>query len=224
VSKPRVLIADDHQPTRIGVREALEAGDCEVVAEAATAYAAVDLARRVKPDACLLDIAMPGSGLWALREILAPSPDMRCVMLTASDSSEDLFEALESGAWGYLLKGVSPSTVPQAIRAALEGDAVLSGRFTGRAMGAMRGQHESLDQVVNASGRTVKFTNREVEVLVLLVAGASTKEIAAQHTVSQVTVRRHIADAIHKLQVSTRAEAVALIRQQRRPRRGPADP
>ena len=222
MSKPRVLIADDHEATRIGMREALEAGDCEVVAEAATAYAAVDLARRVQPDACLLDIAMPGSGLWALREILAHSPDIRCVMLTISDSSADLLEALASGAWGYLLKGVSPSTLPQAIRAALEGDAMLSGRFTGRAMEAMRGQHENLNQVVNVSGRTVTLTNREVEVLELLVTGASTEEIAAQLTISQVTVRRHIADARHKLQVSTRAEALALIRRERRPRRGPA--
>jgi DNA-binding NarL/FixJ family response regulator len=215
VTTPRVLIADDHQAIRMGVRDALEAGGCDVVAEADTAYAAVDLARRVKPDACVLDIAMPGSGLWALREILAFSPDVRCIMLTVSDSSEDLFEALESGASGYLLKDVSPATVPQAIRAALDGDAVLSGRFTARAMDVLRGRHRRLDQVVNAQGRPVSFTNREVEVLERLVAGMSTAEIATQLFVRQITVRRHIADAMHKLQVKTRAEAVALLRKQR---------
>jgi two-component system, NarL family, nitrate/nitrite response regulator NarL len=224
VTTPRVLIADDHQAIRSGVREALEAGGCEVVAEADTAYAAVDLARRVNPDACLLDIAMPGSGLWALREILAHSPDMRCIMLTVSDSSDDLFEALESGASGYLLKDVSPATVPQAVRAAMEGDAVLSGRFTAQAMWALRRRHRRLNQVVNARGRTVTFTDREVEVLELLVAGMSTAEIAAQLSIRQVTVRRHISHAVHKLHVSTRAEAVALLWQQWRvPGPGPAD-
>jgi DNA-binding NarL/FixJ family response regulator len=219
-----VLIADDHQAIRRGVRDALESGGCDVVAEADTAYAAVDLARRVKPDACVLDIAMPGSGLWALREILAFAPDVRCIMLTVSDSSEDLFEALESGASGYLLKDVSPATVPQAIRAALDGDAVLSGRFTARAMDVLRGRHRRLDKVVNAQGRPVSFTNREVEVLERLVAGMSTAEIATQLFVRQITVRRHIADAMHKLGVNTRVEAVELLRKQRsEPRAGSGD-
>ena len=138
LSRPRVLIADDHQAIRVGVRDSLERGRCEVVAEADTAYGAVDLARRLRPDACLLDIAMPGSGLWALREILGFAPDIRCIMLTVSDSSTDLFEALDSGAAGYLLKDVAPEHVPRAVRSALNGEAVLDGALTARVVEALR--------------------------------------------------------------------------------------
>src|SRR5918992_606972 len=101
---PRVLIADDHHPIRVGVRDALEEGGCHVVAEADSAYRAVELARKVRPDACLLDLAMPGGGLWALRTILEELPDTRCIMLTISEDFDDVLEALERGAVGYLLK------------------------------------------------------------------------------------------------------------------------
>ena len=212
---PRVLIADDHEVMRAGVRDALERGGCEVVAEADTAYVAVDLALRVRPDACLLDIAMPGSGLWAVQEILVLAPHVRCIMLTVSDSSEDLFRALEAGAAGYLLKDVAPERIPEAVRSALRGETVLSGQLTARVVAALNSTGTSTEQVTNALGRPVTFTTREADVLELLVSGATTAEIAEQLFVRQITVRRHIADAMHKLHVASRTEAVALLRKQR---------
>jgi DNA-binding NarL/FixJ family response regulator len=221
VTAPRVLIADDHQAIRVGVRDALEAGGCEVVAEADTAYLAVDLARRVEPDACLLDIAMPGGGLWALREILRASPSVRCVMLTISDSAEDLMEALDAGASGYLLKDVPPDLVPQAIHLALQGESVLSHQLTARVVDAMRTGSGRLDHVTSATGRAVTFTPRQAEVLELLLSGATTAEIASRLFVRQITVRRHIADVMHMLHVNSRAEVVALLHGQRaNPRAG----
>ena len=211
---PRVLIADDHQAIRVGVRDALEAGGCEVVGEADTAYVAVDLTRRLEPDACLLDIAMPGSGLWAVREILSFAPHIRCIMLTVSDSADDIVEALESGASGYLLKDVSPDLVPEAVRKALAGEAVLSGRLTSHVVDALRARPTRQSPVIGAHGRPVTFTNREADVLELLVEGATTAEIAARLFVRQITVRRHIADAMHKLHVGSRAEAVVLLQSQ----------
>jgi DNA-binding NarL/FixJ family response regulator len=95
-----VLITDDHQPIRVGVRYALEEGGCDVVAEAETAYRAVELAGELRPDACILDVAMPGDCLWALRTILQQQPGTRCLMLTISTSSADVLEALELGARG----------------------------------------------------------------------------------------------------------------------------
>jgi two-component system NarL family response regulator len=215
VNRPRVLIADDHQAIRVGVRDALEEGGCEVVAEADTAYVAVDLALRTRPDACLLDIAMPGSGLWAVREIVDTLPGVRCLMLTVSDSSADLFEALEAGAVGYLLKDVAPEQVPEAVRSALRGETVLSGPLTARVVAALHAAPAPTQPVTNTHGRPVTFTNREADVLELLLTGATTADIAAQLCVRQITVRRHIADAMHKLHVASRSEAVELLRGQR---------
>src|ERR671914_90822 len=100
---PRVLIADDHPPTRAGVRMALEHGGIEVCAEVGSAQHAVEAAVRERPDACLLDIEMPGSGIWAAAEIAAVLPDVPVLMLTVSRDTDDLFDALRAGALGYLL-------------------------------------------------------------------------------------------------------------------------
>ncbi|MFC7359491.1 response regulator [Nocardioides astragali] len=210
---PRVLIADDHQAIRVGVREALESGGCEVVGEAESAYAAVELAHRVRPDVCLLDIGMPGSGLWAVRKITQDNPSCRCVMLTVSESSDHLVDALQAGAIGYLLKDIAPSDLAPAVRAAIEGEAILNGVLTARVIEALRGKRRTA-RVVNSQGHEVTFTDRESEVLRLLVSGLSTGEIASRLFVQPITVRRHISDAVRKLRVTSRAEAVALLRGQ----------
>ena len=209
----RVLIADDHQPIRVAVREALELGGCEVVGEADSAYAAVDLAKQERPDVCLLDITMPGSGLWAVRAISEDNPSCKCIMLTVSDESEHLFDALQAGAVGYLLKDVSPSELAPAVHAALQGEAVLDGTLTARVVEALRGKARPAG-VVNAQGHVVSFTERETAVLQLLVGGLSTAEIASRLFVQPITVRRHIADAVRKLRVTNRAEAIALLSDQ----------
>jgi DNA-binding NarL/FixJ family response regulator len=208
-----VLIADDHQPIRVGVRLALEEGGCDVVAEAETAYRAVELATDLRPDACILDVAMPGGGLWALRTILDRQPRTRCLMLTISEDSADVLGALELGAVGYLLKDVAPAEVPRAVHAALSGEAVLDGQLTAVVLGELR-RGPRADTVINADGRKVAFTPREWEVLDLLLGGLSTREIADLLGLRPITVRRHVSDAVAKLRVSSRAEALELLRGQ----------
>jgi DNA-binding NarL/FixJ family response regulator len=208
-----VLITDDHQAIRVGVRYALEEGGCDVVAEADTAFQAVELAEEVRPDACILDIAMPGGGLWALRTILDQQPTTRCLMLTISEDSADVLDALELGAVGYLLKDVDPHEVPRAVHAALSGEAVLDGQLTAVVLGELR-RGPRADVVINADGRKVTFTPREWEVLDLLLNGLSTREIAERLVVRPITVRRHVSDVVAKLRVSSRADAVELLRGQ----------
>src|SRR3954451_16612012 len=121
----RVVIADDHPPTRALVREALEQQGCTVVAETATADDAVTAAREHRPDVCLLDINMPGGGITAAAEITHTVPDSAVVMLTASRDDEDLFAALRAGASGYLLKDMDPGRLGPALQGVLAGEAVL---------------------------------------------------------------------------------------------------
>ena len=158
--------------------DALEEAGCEVVAEADTAYVAVDLALRMRPDACLLDIAMPAAACGPCGRSSTTLPGVRCLMLTVSDSSADLFEALEAGAVGYLLKDAAPERVPEAVRSVLRGETVLSGPLTARVVAALHTTPATAKPVTNAHGRPVTFTNREADVLELLLTGASTAEIA----------------------------------------------
>jgi DNA-binding NarL/FixJ family response regulator len=202
----RVLIADDHPPTRAGVRMALEQGGCEVCAEAANADDAIEAALRERPDVCLIDIEMPGNGIRAVREITARVPDTRVVMLTVSRSSDDLFDALRAGAAGYLLKEMDPSALPGAVQAAVAGEAALPGFLVARLIEEFRrrGDHKSL---TIAGARPINLTRREWDVLELLADGLSTAEIARRLFLSQVTVRRHLSVLLHKLGVTTREEA-----------------
>jgi DNA-binding NarL/FixJ family response regulator len=206
----RVLIADDHAPTRAGVRMALERGGCEVCAEAASAADAVRAAVRERPDICLIDLGMPGNGLRAVSGITAQSPDTPVLVLTVSRSAEDLFDALRAGAAGYLLKDMDPDDLVAAVRGALAGEAVLPGFLAARLIDEFRhrgrGTTLTLDQ-----NRKVELTPREWDVLELFGDGLSTSEIARRLDLSQVTVRRHMSALLHKLEVSSREEARRLI-------------
>ena len=133
VSAPiRVLIADDHAPTRAGVREVLEGDGFAVCAEVASGPAAVEAARAEQPDVCLLDIRMPGGGIAAASEIAEELPDAAIVMLTVSRDDADLFDALRAGARGYLLKDVDRAELPAALRGALAGEAPLPANLVAR--------------------------------------------------------------------------------------------
>jgi DNA-binding NarL/FixJ family response regulator len=121
---PRVLIADDHVPTRARVTTVLERGGFEVCALAGNAQAAIDAAVRERPDVCLLDVHMPGSGITAAKEIRARLAGAIVVMLTVSHESSDLSDSRSAGANGYLLKDMDPALLPEALRAALRGDAL----------------------------------------------------------------------------------------------------
>jgi DNA-binding NarL/FixJ family response regulator len=209
MTAPRVLIADDHPPTRAGVRAALEGGGIEVCAEAANASDAVEAALRERPDACLLDVHMPGSGTAAAAMITSKLPGTVVLMLTVSRESEDLFESLRRGASGYLLKEMDPTRLPVVVRAALAGEAPLPRSLAARLIGELRHGRPAPSFPTPLPG-SAELTRREWEVLQLLCEGAGTGDIASRLFLSPVTVRRHVSAILTKLGVSSREEAVRL--------------
>ncbi len=209
MSEPlRVVIADDHHLTRVGVRLALERGGFVVCAEAEDAASAVAAAEREQPDICLLDIQMPGSGIHAAEAIAQLVPDAAVVMLTVSRSDRDLFDALRAGAFGYLLKDMDPERLPLALHGVLEGEAALPRHLVALVIEEFRerGRRRPL-----LKKRGVVLTNREWEVLELMSQGLTTFEIADRLFVEPVTVRTHVSAILKKLHVSSRKEALQLI-------------
>jgi DNA-binding NarL/FixJ family response regulator len=207
---PRVLLADDHPPTRAGVRMALERGGFEVCAEVATAKDAVEAALRERPDVCLLDMNMPGGGASAASNITSRLPHTVVLMLTVSQEGEDLLESMRRGASGYLLKDMDPTRLPEVVRAALAGEAPLPRQMTGFLIEELRRDQRHRRPPVVEGGRA-ELTRREWEVLDLLCDGTGTADIAERLFLSQVTVRRHVSAILNKLGVSSREEAVRLV-------------
>jgi DNA-binding NarL/FixJ family response regulator len=206
----RVLIADDHPPTRADIREALEEdGRFTVVAEANDAPGAVEAALRESPDLCILDVRMPGQGVAAAWEIGARLPDTKVVMLTVSADDLDLFAALRAGAAGYLLKGTDPARLPHALQDVLEGRAAMPRALVARLMDEFRDLGARRRSIVTSTGAP-QLTSREWQVLDLLRQKLTTAEIARRLVVSQATVRTHVASILRKLEVPDRESAVRL--------------
>lgn len=208
--RPTIVLADDHPPTRAGVQAILEDDGWNVVAAVGTAGAAVEAALAHQPDACLLDINMPGAGIDACREILVSVPRTAVVMLTVSGETDDLLGALRAGARGYLMKGMDPSRIGQSLRDVLDGEAALPRWLTARLIEEFRNddrrsRHRSLRK------RGGQLTPKEWDVLELLREGLTTKAIAERMSVAAVTVRTHVAAILRKLSVGSRDEAVALL-------------
>jgi two-component system nitrate/nitrite response regulator NarL len=210
-ANPRVLIADDHAPTRAGVRMALERDGIEVCAEVANASDAVEAALRERPDLCLLDVHMPGGGPSAASKITSHLPGTMVVMLTVSRDNADVLESLRRGAVGYLLKDMNPASLPVAVRAALGGEGVLPRALAAGLIEELRQRPES-SRRLSRQPRERALSGREWEILEMLAEGAATAEIARRLFLSQVTVRRHVSSILGKLGVSSREEAVRLVR------------
>jgi len=179
-----------------------------IVAEVATAEAAVDAALQHRPDIALLDIHMPGSGIVAAREISRRVPDAAIVMLTVSRDDADLFQALSAGARGYLLKDTDPDRLSLALQGVLDGEAALPRSLTARLVEDFQDRERSDHR---RRGALAKLTEREWQILELLHDGNDTRQIAAELFVSPVTVRSHVSGILHKLRVPDRAAAVNLI-------------
>jgi two-component system NarL family response regulator len=211
----RVLLADDHAPTRAGVRLALQDSEFVVVAEATTADEAVAAALRHRPDVCLLDIYMPGGGIEAAGEIAQALPGTALVMLTASDSDEDLFAALRAGATGYLPKTTSADRLGQALRGVLAGEAALPRTLTARLIEEFRvGPVRGRGSRPGAHGAEygVALTDRELEVVELMLQDLNTVQISQRLSISAVTVRRHISAVVRKTGAHSRRSAVDVLR------------
>lgn len=205
-----VLVADDHAPTRAGVRLALEDDGFVLCGEAADAASAVQAARAQSPDVCLLDVNMPGGGIAAARAIAELRPAPAIVMLTVSRADDDLFSALRAGASGYLLKDIPSARLAQALRDVLAGEAILSGPLVSRVVEEFRTRGGGARRRLR-HGTAADLTDREWEVLELLHGGLSTAEIAEQLFVAPVTVRTHVAAIVRKLRVPDRKAAVDLL-------------
>jgi DNA-binding NarL/FixJ family response regulator len=206
----RVLIADDHAPTRADIRETIEQdARFRVVAETADAAAAVDAALRERPDICLLDIEMPGSGIAAAWEITGRMPNTRVVMLTAYVDEQFLFGALRAGAKGYLLKDMDTSRLTAALADVSEGDVAIPRSMVARMLDEFR-DRSSRRRTVLTQVEGAKLTSREWEVLNLLREGLSTADIARRLVLSQITVRTHVASVLRKLRVPDRQSAMRL--------------
>ncbi|RIK14580.1 MAG: DNA-binding response regulator [Acidobacteria bacterium] len=209
----RVVIADDHARVRAQVRRALESASWEVCGEGATAQDAVDLAVEHSPDVALLDVHMPGSGIWAAAEITRRLPQTAVVMLTRSDEDEDLFDSLRAGASGYLLKGEDPRTLAESLVGVLEGRAAMSPALVTRILQEFRAPARR--PFVRRSVPVGRLSVREFEVMEMLADGLSTDEVARRLFLSPTTVRVHVSSVLRKLRVKDRESAFRVLRQER---------
>ena len=205
----RIVMADDHTRVRARVRQALEAGGCEVCAEGATAQEGIDLALEHRPDVVLLDIHMPGSGIEAARQISAALPETVIVMLTSSRDDEDLFDSLRAGASGYLLKDMDPAALPNALRGVMAGEAAMPRSLVARVLQEFQGSSRRLS--VSRSAAASKLSPREREVMDHLSRGKSTEEVAKTLFVSPTTVRVHVSAVLRKLRVKDRESAFKVL-------------
>jgi DNA-binding NarL/FixJ family response regulator len=206
---PTVVLADDHPVIRLGVRMALMRGGFEVLAEAADRDDAVEAVLRERPDICLLDINMPGGGIEAAAILAKAAPRTAVVMLTVSQSPDDLLSALRSGAKGYLPKDTSPDRLPAALYGVLKGEAALPRTLVGRVLHEFRRLPTPEESLVQVDG--VELTSRESEILRMLGTGLSTIEISERLSLSPITVRRHISAGVAKLGASDRDAAMRAI-------------
>jgi DNA-binding NarL/FixJ family response regulator len=206
----RVLVADDHAPTREDVRAAVESDSrFTVVALAGDAADAVQAALRERPDVALLDMRMPGGGAAAAWEITARLPGTRAVMLTVSRSDEDLFAALRAGASGYLLKDMAFEQLGDELADVLEGKVALPPELVARLVEEFRDSAPRRRALLGQSGGA-QLTSREWQVLDFLRQGLTTSEIARRLFVSPATVRSHVAAVLRKLRVPDREAAIRL--------------
>jgi two-component system NarL family response regulator len=206
----RVLIADDHERFRRGLKMVLEAEEgIEVVAEASDGVQALVKVEELAPDVVLMDVRMPNqNGIEATRAIREAFPSTRIIMLTVSDDEDDLFDAVKAGANGYLLKEVSIEEVSDAVRAVVQGQSLISPSMAAKLItefGSLARRAEETE-----APASVRLSDRELEVLKRVARGLDNDEIAAELDMSPTAVRNHVANILEKLQLRSRIEAAIL--------------
>ena len=202
----RVLVCDDHDLFRKGLRMVLEAEeDIVVVSEAADGEQAVARVEELAPDVVLMDVRMPRlGGIDATRIIRQLFPTTRIIVLTVSDEEDDLYGAVKAGANGYLLKEVSIEEVADAVRAVYAGQSLISPSLASKLLNEFEGQVGTLKEAVHGSGP--RLSEREVEILKMIALGLGNHEVAERLGMSENTVRNHVANILVKLQLRAQIE------------------
>jgi DNA-binding NarL/FixJ family response regulator len=219
----RVLLVDDHDLFLEGLQSLLRAGGYQVVGTAHDGLEALQLARALHPDVILMDVRMPGcDGLTATRLIQAEMPECKIVMLTTSAEDADLFEAIKSGASGYLLKNLQPNQLFDYLAGLARGEAPLSRELSARLLREFAHQAAELDEQAATGLRGgpsgPELTPRQREILVLVADGLTYKEVGAALSLSEHTVKYHMGEILQRLHLKNREQVVAYA--QRMLRRG----
>ncbi|HJR98791.1 MAG TPA: response regulator transcription factor [Actinomycetota bacterium] len=204
----RVMLVDDHEIVRDGIKAMLDAEDDVVVtAQAGTVREAIDEAHRTRPDVVVMDVRLAdGSGIEATREIRADHPDTRVLMLTSFADDEALFASIMAGASGYVLKQVKSGDLLRAIRAVGAGDSLLDPSVTNAVLDRLRkGKHLMKDE------KLARLSPQEERILTLVADGRTNKEIGDELNLAEKTVKNYVSSILSKLEVARRAEAAAYL-------------
>jgi DNA-binding NarL/FixJ family response regulator len=205
VTSVRVLLVDDHDLFRTGLRNLLEERGVQVAGEAGQGADAVRLVRELAPDVVVMDLHMPGmSGIEAIRQIHGFAPLTRVLVLTISDQDDDVLDAILAGACGYLLKDASVDELIRGIVAAAVGESLVSPAIAGKVLQQVRATAISPEA---ADTIRTELSERELDVLKLIAAGNDNAMIAAQLHISPKTVKNHISNILMKLQIENRIQA-----------------
>ncbi|MBK5107704.1 MAG: response regulator transcription factor [Anaerolineales bacterium] len=199
-----ILLVDDHQVVRKGVRAFLDTqSDFSVVAEAESGEQALSLADELVPDVILMDLVLPGKidGVEATRQVKRQSPRTQVVVLTSYHEDEFIFPAIKAGALSYVLKDIGPGELAEVIRKAAQGEAVLNSRVAARLIQEVQGRRDL------STNPFTELSDREMEVLRLIAAGSSNAEIAEKLVISEKTVKGHVSNILSKLHLVDRTQA-----------------
>lgn len=214
----RILIVDDHPIFRQGLAIALgDADDLTVCGQGASADEAIELARQLLPDVALIDLSMPGGGLSAVRTIRQEQPQIRQAILTASEDSDDVMAALRAGALGYIVKGIGGQALIDAVKEVAAGHGYIAPMLAARILSEMslEGSAASTETTASDGQPLAHLTPREGQVLEMVAAGLSNKEIALRGDMQEKTVKHHMTRILQKLHVRNRTEAAMVLRKSR---------
>jgi DNA-binding NarL/FixJ family response regulator len=202
----KILIVDDHEVVRNGISVMMgRQQDFAVAGEAQNGFEAVEKARYLHPDLILMDLRMPQmDGVAAMRKIREELPEMKFIVLTTYDNDEYIFDAIEAGAKGYLLKDASREELFQAVRAVYRGESLIEPGVAAKILDRLA----QLSRQANQPAAAQILSEREIEVLQLIAGGAPNKAIASALSISESTVKTHVANIFQKLDVNQRTEAV----------------
>lgn len=214
----RTLLIEDHELVRMGISLMLEqSGDIKLVGEAEDGIKGVELAKSLLPDVIVMDIGLPViDGIEATRRIKDFNPNSRILICTSREDSNDVFEAFKSGADGYIMKGASKEQMYSAIRAVNDGTAWLDSAIAKVVLNNLQSPNSSNEKNTNSDGINYKagkevydLTEREMQVLALIVDGLTNIQIADELCISQYTAKAHVHSVLQKLSVKTRSKAAS---------------